>query len=118
MPLILRNPHSVLAALESRPNDVLDVTVPSKFSTDAWDRVVRLAREKGIRVQTHGSKTSKGPKGLSGGRGVSSPAEESTRMGGAEATVREKPSISVEELFKNGSTRSQGRGLWIALDSL
>ncbi len=39
-------------------------------------------------------------------------------MSSAEATLRERASLSLEELFENASTRAQGKGLWIALDSL
>ncbi len=46
MSLTLRNPHSVLAALQTRPQDVIQVKVPPQSSTEAWDRVIQLAREK------------------------------------------------------------------------
>jgi 23S rRNA (guanosine2251-2'-O)-methyltransferase len=35
-----------------------------------------------------------------------------------EAVVRERPSVSVEELFQNASQRNSGKGIWLALDHL
>ena len=48
--LQLRNPHSVLAALEARPQDVTEILVPSAWTAgkgpdDAWGRVIQVARE-------------------------------------------------------------------------
>jgi 23S rRNA (guanosine2251-2'-O)-methyltransferase len=110
MPHTLRNPHSVLAALEMRPQDVIEVNVPPKASTEAWERVVQLARAQRVKVST------------AQGRGVR-PAktgvpDESARMGLAEAIVKEKAPVSPEVLFQNAQTRNEGKGLWLALDSL
>ena len=114
MSLILRNPHSVIAALETRPQDVLSVTIPSKASTDAWEKVAQLAKSQKIPVS---STAQKSPRPVRGGN-PNAFQDESTRMGMAEACVRERTPISVEELFKKASTRADGKGLWLALDSL
>jgi 23S rRNA (guanosine2251-2'-O)-methyltransferase len=99
--LRLRNPHSVLAALQKRPRDVTEVFADSRGG-DAWDPVVQLAKKHGIKISA--------PK-----RGEKS---EDGRVGVAEATVREREGLPVEELFKNASSRAQGKGLWLALDCL
>ncbi len=110
MPLSLRNPHSVIAALETRPKDVLEVVLPSKHPTDAWEKVIRLAQECRIPVKTGGGGKSKASRGSSD--------FESPRMGTAEALIREKMPLTAEELFKNAAGKKGGRGLWLALDSL
>jgi 23S rRNA (guanosine2251-2'-O)-methyltransferase len=119
MSLLLRNPHSVLAVLQNRPQDVLGITIPPKAmsegsplgSKDAWDKVVRLAEKHHVKVQTGAPQRSSKPV-----RGKAS--DESMRMSVAEASVKERQSLSIEELFANASTRAGGKGLWLALDSL
>jgi 23S rRNA (guanosine2251-2'-O)-methyltransferase len=39
-------------------------------------------------------------------------------MGMAEAVVRERSPLAVEQLFQNAASRANGKGLWLALDSL
>jgi 23S rRNA (guanosine2251-2'-O)-methyltransferase len=110
MALILRNPHSVLAALEARPGDVTEIVIPPKASTDAWEKVAKLARDRRIPVLANA------PRGARPVRGA--PMEESTRMGAAEASVKDRAPISAEELFRNAPKKADGKGLWLALDSL
>jgi 23S rRNA (guanosine2251-2'-O)-methyltransferase len=110
MPHILRNPHSVLAALETRPNDVMEVIVPPKASTDAWERVAQMARARKVKVSEASASRDRVPKGMQ--------SEGSSRMGMAEAIVREKTPIPVEQLFSEAPNRAQGKGLWLALDTL
>jgi 23S rRNA (guanosine2251-2'-O)-methyltransferase len=111
MPHSLRNPHSVLAAIETRPKDVLEVIIPPKATTESWTRVAKLARENGIPVVQSAPKTPRpGKKGPI--------PDESSRMGIAEATVKERTPLSVEQLFQNASQKAGGKGLWLALDSL
>jgi 23S rRNA (guanosine2251-2'-O)-methyltransferase len=132
MPLNLRNPHSVLAVLDKRPRDVLEVIVPSGLADraskdasapaqqgrDAWLKVLQVAQTKGIKVKTGARPQSGG----SGGGRRSGPSgnepHEAGRTGVAEAVVKECPGVSVEELFRGAQDRAQGKGLWIALDSL
>jgi 23S rRNA (guanosine2251-2'-O)-methyltransferase len=128
--LILKNPHSVLAVLETRPEDVISLKVPEKASNEYWSAVARKARDLRIVVESSGSRPSgnlpsapeklirrstKSAKGIRSGEGVS---DESARMGTSEASVRERQGISVEELFLGARDRGGGRGLWLALDSL
>ena len=114
MPLVLKNPHSVLAVLETRPNDVLKVTVPPKASNEFWEKIAKQAKD--LRIPVTSSSSSSAQKGPRPARGA--PQEESSRMGSAEATVREKSPLSSEEIFKGAKDRAGGMGLWLALDCL
>jgi len=105
MPVAVRNPHSVLAALETRPKDVLSVSASTKADGDAWEKVVRLAREAKVSIQSPSSL----PKGKQTDGG---------RQGTAEASIKERSPIAPEELFTGAKTRKGGKGLWLALDSL
>lgn len=86
--LTLTNPHSVLAALQTRPQDVVEVSVAAGGRNDAWRAVADAARTRGKR--------------LGGGR--------------AGAEVMERPATDRDALFADGTTRAGGRGLWLALD--
>jgi 23S rRNA (guanosine2251-2'-O)-methyltransferase len=120
MPLLLRNPHSVLAVLETRPKDVLEIILPTKGSPhgtgglgDAWDRVAQKAREFKIPVNVRTQKPMRPARGGSIDEGA-----ESTRASIAQASVKDRTGISAEELFKNAQSRKTGKGLWLALDNL
>ncbi|HUP57267.1 MAG TPA: RNA methyltransferase [Bdellovibrionota bacterium] len=103
--ITVRNPHSVLAALKRRPKDVLELTVPAKGATDAWNEAARLAQGRGIPVRSAAG---------SGGR----PDKAGGRVGATEARIRPREGISAEELFEGARDRAGGKGLWLALDSL
>lgn len=103
--LRLKNPHSVLAALQTRPRDVSEIVMDARGGGDAWDSVAQLAKKHGVRVTT-------------GGRGKGPAKPEDGRAGVAEGVVKEREGISIEELFADAPSRSEGKGLWLALDSL
>jgi len=103
--LKLSNPHSVLAALEVRPKDVLEIHASRQTSNDGWKRVLHAAREQGIPVRE--------PLQRDAGKDHRR-AREGGRVGTTFAVVREKQGLSLEELF----TTDVPRGLWIALDQL
>lgn len=116
MSLIVRNPHSVLAALQTRPQDVLKVTLPrAAQQQEGWARVLNLARQKKVPIQEgaparmHDKRDRHGLPGLDSAGG---------RESIAEATLREREGIPVEGLFKGATEKAGGRGLWLALDSL
>lgn len=119
MALQVHNPHSVLAALQTRPQDVTEIILPGGQHTqfadgDAWNRVAELAKQKKVSLQSanRGGTKNAGPNAR--GRGN----EGDGRTSSAYATIRERQGISLEELFKNAKTRTGGKGLWLALDSL
>jgi 23S rRNA (guanosine2251-2'-O)-methyltransferase len=96
--LELRNPHSVLAALEARPNDVASLQVPPGGGGAAWQSAQAAAEAAGVAIGT-----------------VDQRSGDRRRERGAFATVVERSAIPLEELVASGGG---GRGLWLALDSL
>jgi len=113
----VRNPHSVLAALESRPEDVVSITIPSSVASggdDAWKRVEALARTKRVRMSSAPSGGDARRAGKGGGR----ENPEGGRTSFAEAQIKAKEPVSAEELFTDARERKGGKGLWIALDTL
>jgi len=102
--LKLSNPHSVLAALESRPRDVLEIHASRNTSNEGWKQVLHSARERGIPVREPLPREAGNPRR----------SRDGGRVGTTFAIVREKPGVSLEALFSPGVSR----GLWIALDQL
>lgn len=100
----LRNPHSILAALQRRPADVLEVRVNLKGASDSWLAVASLAREHQKPVHLPLAESTRSfSKSADGGRAT-----------GNEATVREIATVSPKDLFQ----RTDKPGLWLALDHL
>jgi len=108
----VRNPHSVLAALERRPSDVVSIHISPSGGDDAWKRVADLARRNKIQIQT--SSPDRGSR--RDGRPDSS--REAGRASANEAKIEAKEPISAEELFGGAKERAGGKGVWLALDSL
>jgi 23S rRNA (guanosine2251-2'-O)-methyltransferase len=102
--LKLTNPHSVLAALDARPLDVLEVHASPARSNEAWGEAIHVARRLGIAVREPVPRPA-------GGRGQN---RDGGRIGTTYAVVRERGGIPLEELF----SRPAPRGLWLALDQL
>jgi len=107
MALELRNPHSVLAALERRPRAVLEVRLAGA-PHGAWRDVVRLSERQGVTVA----------RGVERREGRREPKEGGGRAGSATALVRERDGVSLEELFAGAAERAGGRGVWLALDQI
>jgi 23S rRNA (guanosine2251-2'-O)-methyltransferase len=132
--LRLHNPHSVLATLESRPKDVSEIIIPAGGSGgrglgEGWDRVVKLAKEKNVRVTAASPKSQSergrpgGPRNFDrgverGGEGGRDRSDSDGRTGVAEAVIQERKPVAVEELFEDAREKADGKGLWLALDSL
>lgn len=101
--LRLTNPHSVLAVLETRPLDVLEVHAGVR-SQDAWKTVAEQARRLGITVREPIARSSGGRK----------PGPDGGRIGSTYALVRERAGVPLEELFAAPGSRA----LFLALDQL
>lgn len=97
MPLHLKNPHSILAVLQSRPQDVYEIRLPDPVA-GPWSRVRSSAAEIGVKV--------------TGGTRASRRQNRTGRARGAEAVVRERRAVTAQDLFAN----VPGTGLWLALD--
>jgi 23S rRNA (guanosine2251-2'-O)-methyltransferase len=118
--LQIHNPHSVLAALQTRPQDVIEIALPggnaaTSADGDAWGRVADLARQKKVQIQS----SARGGQNKSTGRRAGNNDNNSDgRTSSAHAMIRERTGIAVEELFKNAREKASGSGLWLALDCL
>ena len=97
MPLRLKNPHSILAVLDTRPQDVYEIRLPDPVA-GPWRRVRSSATEIGVKV--------------TGGNRASRRQNRTGRTGAAEAVVRERRAVTVRDLFANVPET----GLWLALD--
>lgn len=108
MAIELRNPHSVLAAIQIRPRDVFDIHVATDAPSPAWSEVLDIARANAIRITRGGRPVSRDRRG----------GEKEGRETGMSASVRERSDVSIEQLFADVASRANGRGLWLALDNL
>ncbi|SFI89793.1 TrmH family RNA methyltransferase [Planctomicrobium piriforme] len=102
--LRLTNPHSVLAALQTRPADVLEIHASPARSNDGWLRVIDEARGRRIPVREPLARESAGRR----------PNQEGGRVGTTFAVVREQSGIPLKDLF----SPDVPRGIWLALDQL
>ena len=105
MSLVLKNPHSVLAALQTRPEDVVDIRVPAGKPSSAWSDVVALAQQHEIPIRTNLAEEPRRPTN----------DHKFERTSAAQATVRERQGLLIEVLFANAASEP---GLWLALDCL
>lgn len=112
--VVLKNPHSILAALKARPHDVLEVRLPLQRPVGTWLAVVEQARAAGVPLHTALS-ASTTPKSRPSGR-LSREGQIAQRAGGASALVRGLSGVSLETLWGAGPPPPQG--LWLALDCL
>jgi len=114
--LLVKNPHSILAALKARPKDVLEVNLPRDKKDEVWEEIEALAQRHKIRSGA-AVVTALRPDSRRGGGG-SQRAE--PKFGGREsahgAMIKQKPPTSLEVLFAGIDENT--RGVWLALDSL
>ena len=96
MTLILKNPHSVLAALQTRPDDVVDIRLPVGKPSPAWGAVVTLAKELQIPIRTNLAEEPRRP----------DTNQKFERASAAQATVHERSGLLIEQLFANASTEA------------
>ncbi len=108
MAVELKNPHSVLAVIQTRPLDVIDIQVATDVPSPAWSEVLDIAKANAIRIIRGGRSQSRDRRG----------GEKEGRETGIFANVREHADMSLEELFADAVTRANGHGLWLALDNL
>ena len=100
--LRLRNPHSVLAVLECRPQDVYEIQCPERDLSEGWRNVRAIAEDLSIPIQSGPQKETK----RSGGK--------QRRHAGAEAVIRSKEPEELSTLL----TTNRENGLWIGLDTV
>jgi len=110
MNLRLTNPHAVVAALSTRPGDVLSLSVPSRGAGETWQRAAALASDAGIRVRQLAPIERERESADEGRRG----GHAHGRSGGS----RRRQAVGVHQLFEQGAERDAGRGLWLAIDQV
>jgi 23S rRNA (guanosine2251-2'-O)-methyltransferase len=116
--LTLRNPHSVLAAIEARPRDVRQVRVPggrggSAEAHGAWGEVVAAAERAGIAVVPPGLAPAR-PRGRDQRHRRRDAQPGPARTAASEAIVRERDPVALDRLFEH----AEAGDLWVALDSV
>lgn len=110
----VKNPHSILMSLESRPGSVTRIQIsPSEQresgAASVWKKIEQLARSQKIPIgslsldkQAHGKK-----KNFESKEG---------RIGHSFAMIRPKESVPIEKLLQNVSDKLHR--VWVALDSI
>ncbi len=121
----LRNPHSVLAALQYRPHDVLEIVTTANPSS-AWSEVLEQARVHRIPFERPCPPVVLNVPASGKDRGG-----KFERQSSSEATVRDRAPLTVEQLFElappgplasksdaPGGVEGNRHGIWLALDCL
>lgn len=109
MTLFLKNPHSILAALRTRPRDVLSIASGMHQSvSEVWNEIYEIALELKIPISREHRKKIFLENDL--GRSSSS----------IEAQVRERADVSMESLFEENLNfeRKSSHKIWLGLDCL
>lgn len=109
MSVTLQNPHSIIAAFDRRPHDVLDIRVTSTAAKGAWRDVLKLAEQHRVPVRVE--KSQKQSSGKSSERKFGRPGNQS-------ATIREKPEDTLQSIFSIDERTENRYGVWLALDRL
>jgi len=109
--LELKNPHSVLAALETRSQDVIEIRLGTVKPHGVWNDVVDAAGQFGVTVRRGTSRQQEGR------RRQKHLSQKHERVGNSEATVRENSGVDLDTLFA-GVSDAKNAGLWLALDCL
>lgn len=110
MALELKNPHSVLAALKTRPIDVTEIRLSAGAAQGNWGDVADEARSHGIPVVFRKAPPQKMKRRQSEDQG--------RRTTGSLALVKPRNPSSLSELFTLEETAGDSRGLWLALDCI
>ena len=112
MSIILKNPHSILAAIQARPKDVQEIVLPAGRQNEYWEQVRALAAEKGVRIGTSGQKST------SFGKKKREPVVEhdAHRTSAAHAVIADRRPVDVGNLFSQSKDHPNGGALWLALD--
>jgi len=122
MSVIVRNPHSILAAIQTRPRDIFEIFLPPRAkSEDAWKSIIEEAHRAGVKIAAYldsgGAKMRDEHRRERNERHEQKRAE-GLRSGAGEARIKERDAVALEELFKDAKDRAGGHGLWLALDTV
>jgi len=105
MPLELKNPHSILAALQTRPPDVLQIQMPGGRLSRGWSDIGALAQRHSIRL-TQAPRQSPAKRKQPG------------RQGGGTASVKPRAPLSLAELLPSEPLKHDDIQLWLGLDCI
>jgi len=123
--VLIKNPHSILAALKSRPKEVLELVLPHSSHDGVWDAIEGLARKHSVRVSESFSEHSEGrrdfrrdPRG--GPKQNPKQNHKQKQFVGREsshgAKIRPKTMTPIERMLDG--IDQDTRGVWLALDCL
>jgi len=104
--LELRNPHSVLAALEMRPKAVRSIRVSSHQTGTPWDEVAKVAGRKSIPISIRRAES--GPKHR----------RDTERTGAGSANIEPPSPVPLGKIWKSAQSTNNGFGIWLALDQV
>lgn len=131
--LKIKNPHSILSVLLTRPQDVVEVFLPKESHDPVWKEIESFSKANRIKIvdlkltqgQTTGSlppSTKRPPshqkKPAFGAIRNKIEAGTGGRESSHGALIRPRESLSVEELFAPVSENPDSYGVWLALDCL
>lgn len=105
--LELRNPHSILAALEKRPAAVRSIRMNSHRPPAIWESVARKAAQCGV-TMTMGRAEDK----LAG-----RPRRDTERQGAGSAQVEPPSPVPIGNVFRRSSA-DKSFGIWMALEQI
>jgi 23S rRNA (guanosine2251-2'-O)-methyltransferase len=108
MTLELQNPHSILAALEARPGDVLQIAFRGARPAGVWEEVAHAAERAGVPLSVEERQERRAKRGR----------RETERAGSVVARVREKFAARLEEILPDPDIPDRPPGIWLALDCL
>ena len=115
MTLTLRNPHSIHAVLDTRPDDVEELALPTRDAGDVWEEIADLARTHRIRI----TESVAGPENMRGKRRrMRSHQEHEGRAGSGWAVVAPRRGLDIDSFIHESGIEEKAQGLWLALDCL
>jgi 23S rRNA (guanosine2251-2'-O)-methyltransferase len=116
--VLIKNPHSILVALKSRPKDFLEISFPKDRSEGVWKEIEALVERHKIRKSPGAAeRPAQRQQEPRRGRGPGQDRDAGAgRESGHGALVKAKGQTSLEALFKG--IDQDTRGLWLALDCL
>ena len=102
----LRNPHSILAAMQVRPRGVKSLRLPPVTHGDIWEQVAAAAHD--LKIPVTGSQRDR-----SGSRS----GRDTERAGGGSAVVEPPSPVPLDILF-SAADESSRSSIWLALDQI
>jgi len=115
--LLIKNPHSILAALKSRPKEVLELVLPHSSHDGVWDAIEGLARKHQVRIRESFSVHEEPRRDSRGGQKQNQRQKQFVgRESSHGAKIRPKAMTAIERMLDGIDQDS--RGVWLALDCL